>query len=100
MDHPGISMDTEAAEAVPYFNWDTPVTNAELREVLRTGSEAERLPWIARIMREAKYEDVWRYVSLPRDILPAWDRLARMLGRRRSFWQFLIDEWNRAGLLE
>ena len=51
-------------------------------------------------MREARYEDVWKYLSLRRDILPRWDRLERILGRRRGFWRFLIGEWRRVGLIE
>jgi hypothetical protein len=95
-----ISMDTESPGAIPYFNWDTPVSNAELRRRLREADEDERLVWIARIMREARYDDVWRYLSLRRDVLPSWERLRRILGRRRAFWEFLLGEWRRAGLVE
>jgi len=67
-------MDVDDPEAVPYFNRDVPVTNAQVREILRAGAVEERLPWIARILREARYPDVWKYVSLRRDVLPLWDR--------------------------
>ena len=92
-------MNLEDPEAVPYFNWDVAISNAQVREHLRDGSVEERLPWIARIMREARYEDVWKFLSLRRDILPAWERLPRFLGRKRKFWEFLIGEWRRAGLV-
>src|SRR5690349_16227910 len=95
-----LSTDTERPEAVPYFNWDVPVTNAQVRETLRDGSDSERLEWIARIMREARYEDVWRYLSLRRDVLALWERLAPRLGRKRRFWEFLLGEWRRAGLIQ
>lgn len=95
-----LSMDTEAPEAVPYFNWDVAVTNAQLREILRDGSPDERLQWTARVLREARYSDVWRYLSLRRDVLPQWSKLSGMLGRRRRFWKFLIEEWRRAGLID
>lgn len=101
------SMDTDSPDAVPYFNWDVAITNAQVRSTLRTGSEPERLQWMsrtmrveARIMREARYADVWKYLSLRRDVLPRWTRLEAMLGRRRRFWSFLIGEWRRAGLIE
>lgn len=92
-------MDTESPDAVPYFNWDAPITNAEVRRRLREGDEDAKVFWIARIMSEAVYADVWKYVSLRRDVLPRWSQLRRILGRRRPFWEFLIDGWHRDGLL-
>lgn len=94
-----ISLDTGSPEVVPYFNWDVPVTNADVRRSLRDGAEDEKRFWIARIMREARYDDVWKYLSLRRDVLPRWPLLARLLGRRRAFWEFLIDRWRRDGLV-
>ena len=94
-----ISMSTDNPEAVPYFNWDAPVTNAQVRIALHDGDEDDRLFWIARIMTEARYRDVWNYLSLRRDILPRWEKLRRRLGRRRPFWEFLIERWRRDGLV-
>lgn len=94
-----ISTDTERPDAIPYFNWDAPVSNAEVRHALGEGDEADREMWIARIMSEARYGDVWRYLSLRRDILPRWERVRHRLGRRRPMWEFLIAEWRRLGLI-
>jgi hypothetical protein len=94
-----ISMDTEDPAAVPYFNWDAPVTNGDLRRTLREGTEEDRLYWIGRILREAQYWDVWRYISLRRDLVPRWDALRNRLGRRRAFWEFLIEGWRQDGIL-
>jgi hypothetical protein len=94
-----ISLDTEDPDAVPYFNWDAPVPNRAVRSALHDGSEEDRLFWIARIMAAAQYADVWRYVSLRRDVLPRWEKLRPRLGRRRSFWEFLLARWRHDGLL-
>ncbi len=93
-------MDTNAPDAVPYFNWDAPVTNADVRRALAEGTEEDRMFWIARILREARYPDVWVYVSLWRDVLPRWESLRRQLGRQRPFWEFLIGEWRKHGFVE
>jgi len=85
--------------AVPYFNWDEAVTDADVRRALAEGTEADKVFWIARILREASYGDVWTYVSLRRDVLPRWDTLRPKLGRQRPFWEFLIGEWRRHGLV-
>lgn len=94
-----ISRDVHDPEAIPYFNWDAPVTNDAVRRALREGTEEDRLWWAARILREARYADIWHYLSLRRDVLPRWDALRPRLGRRRAFWDFLVDRWRRDGLL-
>lgn len=94
-----ISPDTSDADAVPYFNWDAPVTNSAVRRALAEGTDDDKLFWIARILREARYPDVWRYVSLRRDVLPRWEQLRGRLGRQRAFWEFLIGRWRADGLI-
>ena len=94
-----ISLDTRDPDAVPYFNWDAPVTNAAVRRALTEGTEDDKLFWVARILREARYPDVWRYVTLRGDVLPRWEALRGQLGRQRAFWEFLIAQWREHGLL-
>ena len=94
-----ISKDTESPDAIPYFNWDGPVTNEQVRSALAHGTEDEKLFWIARILREALYWDVWKYLSLEDDVLPRWERLLPILGRRRDFWEFLIKGWRDLGVI-
>ena len=65
-----ISLDTTEADAIPYFNWDAPVTNAAVRLGLVEGTEGEKVFGIARIGRGEGYPDACRYVRLGRDGLP------------------------------
>lgn len=64
-----IAEDLERDDAIPYFNCDVSVTNAQIRAVLRGSDENARLFWMARIMREARTSDVWRYLSLRQDVM-------------------------------
>jgi hypothetical protein len=82
----------------PYFLWDVDVTEDELRERLRTADPDARAQWQACILREGRYEDVWKYLSLG-EILRDWEHIQRHLGRQRSFWLFLLDGWRKDGLL-
>jgi hypothetical protein len=93
------SLDVEHASSIPYFNWDCAVSNAEVRAALKSGSEDEKLFWIGRILREARYPDVWRYLSLTTDILPRWERVRGRLGRQRAFWEYLVEGWRRDDLV-
>lgn len=82
----------------PWFLWDVPVSEAELRARLLTEDLDARAQWQARIMREATYGEVWRYLRLE-DIISNWTYIRRHLGRRRRFWDFLLDGWRKDGLL-
>lgn len=82
----------------PYFLWDVDISEAELRDRLRHPDSAIRAQWQGRVLREARYPDVWRYLTLD-EILRDWDLIERHLGRRRAFWRWLIDGWREDGLL-
>jgi hypothetical protein len=82
----------------PWFLWDVDVSDAELRERLKTLDPDARAQWQACIMREARYPEVWDYLTLE-DILENWPNIRRHLGRMRSFWDFLLHGWRDDGLL-
>jgi hypothetical protein len=82
----------------PYFLWDVDVTEEELRQRLKTRDADARAQWQGRILREARYDDVWRYLTLD-EILRDWPDIRRHLGRRRAFWEYLLRAWRKDGLL-
>jgi len=85
-------------ERRPYFLWDEDRSIAEVKELLRHGSAAERKRLLAKLLREARDVDVWHFVS-PDEVASALPTLGRRLGRRRKFWEFLIDGWRKQGLV-
>jgi hypothetical protein len=82
----------------PYFLWDVEVTEAELRERLSATDPDARAQWQACVMREARFDDVWSYLTLEQ-VQRDWHWIARHLGRRRPFWEFLLRGWREDGLL-
>lgn len=84
--------------AVPYFLWDEPMTVMALRQRLRTASPPEAARLLGKILREARDSDVWLFTT-PAEVARRWDELVPHLGRRRSFWEFLLDRWRAEGLL-
>lgn len=93
-----LSTDLDDPEAQPYFVWDVPITVRELHEFLRSPDEATHTLWTARVMREARYGDVWRFLNLEQ-VVERFPRAVRHLGRRRAFWEFLLEGWREDGLL-
>ena len=85
---------------MPEFLWwdGVQVTADELRRHLHAPDAAERALWAGRILREARYQDVWTWLSLA-EILRDWPLIRRNLGRRRAMWDSLLEGWRRDGLL-
>lgn len=71
------------------FAWDRPETAASLRHKLAVGDSAERARLAAWLMREARVEEVWQFLSLP-EVAALMPAVAPMLGRRRSLWEYLL----------
>ena len=94
----GASAELDDPTAQPYFIWDVPISVAELRRHLADPDPRDRALWMARVMREARYWDVWRFLRLD-DVVSEYDRLKRHLGRKRRFWDFLLKGWRDDGLL-
>lgn len=93
-----LSTDLKNSAAVPYFLWDEPMTVREFTQRLRTASAPEQKRLLAKLLREARDTDVWQFTS-PQEIWQRWNELAPLLGRRRAFWEFLLQSWQKEGLL-
>lgn len=94
-----LSVDLADPDGRPYFLWDEDVSVAELRAALQPGrDERERLRLLGKLLREARDVEVWQFVT-PAEVAAALPALGRRLGRRRRFWEFLIDGWRSDGFL-
>ncbi len=93
-----LSTDLDNPEAVPYFLWDQPMTVQELRQRLETASAPEKARLLGKLLREARDWEVWKFTT-PDEVTRLWPALAKHLGRRRSFWEFLLGEWWQRGRL-
>ena len=94
-----LSSKIDDPSVIPYFLWDEPMTVGELHERLKISSAAEHTRLLAKILREARDTDVWKFTT-PKEVKQRWRELERHLGRRRNFWLFLLEHWQKEGLLE
>jgi hypothetical protein len=74
------------------------MTVAEFKQRLASASLAERRRLIGKLLREARDTDVWGFIT-PSEVWSDFQAIARHLGRRRSFWEFLLKQWQEGGLL-
>ncbi|MGH9935500.1 MAG: hypothetical protein ACREAM_04585 [Blastocatellia bacterium] len=93
-----LSTDLDDLAAIPYFLWDEPMTVAEFRRRLVAASPAEQNRLLAKLLREARDTDVWKFTS-PAEVWRRWPAIAGQTGRRRAFWEFILDRWRREGLI-
>jgi hypothetical protein len=76
----------------PYFLWDQDLTLDEFEQRLRDPSHEVRAYFIAKLMREAKPDDVFRFVTRA-DIDAHWPDVQHRLGRSRAFWEWILARW-------
>ena len=46
----------------PHFLWDEPLSRDDLKKILDGENEKERLYYATKILREARFEEVWDYL--------------------------------------
>jgi hypothetical protein len=93
-----LSTDLDDPGARPYFLWDEDVTVAELRANLASADPRQRALWMGRVMREARFQDVWKLLCL-RDVVALFANIDLYLGRTRAFWHWILDGWRKDGFL-
>jgi hypothetical protein len=77
------------ARGRPYFLWDVDMTLQHFEERLRAGDRTTRACLVAKLMRQAKPDDVFTFVTLDQ-IRDLWPYLQRDLGLTRAFWEWLL----------
>jgi hypothetical protein len=83
------------ARGRPYFLWDCELTLEEFRRALRTPDREQRAYWVGKLMRQAKPDDVFTFVSVA-EIAELWPSVHRYLGRTRDFWAWILPRWGAA----
>jgi len=82
----------------PDFLWDEGLTQDRLKQILHSEDAEECLYYAAKILREARFEEVWDYLS-PTFLTSHWEKLRSRLGRKRKFWEFIYFTWHSHGLI-
>ena len=78
----------------PYFLWDVDMTLERFRELLASDDDEVRAYMIGKIMRQAKPDDVFTFVTVA-EIERLWPRVEPYLGKSREFWIWLLATWSR-----
>lgn len=84
------------AQRRPYFLWDMEMSVDEFRSALHHADPDVRAYFLGKLMRQAKPDDVFVFVSLS-DIRNLWPVVRRYLGRSVAFWSWLLETWEGQG---
>lgn len=90
-------MDLRDSNARPYFLWDERTTVGEFRRALADAQDDEKARLLGKLLREARDEDVWAFTTVS-EVRRLFAKIDRYLGRRRAFWRYLLDAWQRHGI--
>ncbi len=94
-----LSTNLDSPLSMPYFLWDEPMTVEELKRKLASSSDEERVRLLGKILREARDTDVWKFTT-PQEVWKNWAEIQKYLGRRREFWEFLFEFWEKEGFFD
>lgn len=76
----------------PRFLWDYDLTADEVDEILAQRGLSQRKKWlIERILREARFDEIFQYLTLD-DIRLAWPNL-RLPQPLKKRWEYALDRW-------
>ena len=56
----------------------------------------QKVLFIAWIMREAAFKDVWQFLT-PKEVWNMFSELKQFLGRKKGFWEFTMEKWHELG---
>jgi hypothetical protein len=76
----------------PYFLWDSDLTLEDFRSRLADADPSVRAYYLAKLMRQAKPDDVFEFTTLAK-VRDLWPGIRRHLGGTRPFWEWLLSRW-------
>ena len=76
----------------PYFLWDYDLTEADVVKILNSDKIQEKTWITTRILESAKYEDIWRFLSLDevKKIYPS----LKLKKPVKDAWDYALSVWN------
>jgi len=79
----------------PYFIWDYDLSEEDVRAILRGDNKHEKVQMMVRIMESARWDDIWKYVTLA-EVKRFWPEISRRMRREiREVWLWAFEVWER-----
>lgn len=89
---------TEAARSPDrkrlYFSWDYDLSEEDVRQILAGDDPIDRAWVISRLLNAARWEDIWRYITLD-DVRAHWSLLRFRTPQPQEAWARALEVWSR-----
>lgn len=79
-----------------YFLWDYDLGEEEVRQILKSENSLDKGWLITRILEYAKWEDIWRLVTIA-DIEENFEYLRFRRNQDRELWRLALERWSADG---
>lgn len=93
-----ISNDINTPNEIPYYMWDYFLKNVEVKEILNSNDEKRKIWLCSKIMRDAKYDDIWKLLD-KNYVIKNFNKIINHLGHRKPIWEFLFSKWREYGYI-
>ena len=75
-----------------YFLWDYDLGEEDIRQILKSGNSLDKGWLITRILEYAKWDDIWRLVTIA-DIEANFEYLRFRRSQDRDLWRLALERW-------
>lgn len=75
----------------PYFLWDYDLDDEQINAILHGENEVEKAWLVGRILTHAKFEDIWKYLTLD-DIIEIFPKL-HLPQKVKENWERSLSVW-------
>ena len=79
-----------------YFLWDYDLGEEDVRQILQSGNPLEKGWLITRILEYAKWEDIWRLLTIE-EIEANFENLRFRRPQDRDLWRLALERWSEDG---
>lgn len=74
-----------------YFLWDYDLIEKDVKKIVHGKNETEKVWIISRILESAKYDDIWRYLSL-NEVRKIYPQL-KLKKPIKQAWDYALKVW-------
>ena len=76
----------------PYFIWNADLTEENVRQILATGSDYSRVQMMSTILHYARFNDIWKYLSVC-DVQKRFWQIPWRDVELRDYWKWALTLW-------
>ena len=82
----------EKVKERPYFIWNADLGEEDVQRILSEGTEYSRIQLMSTILHYARFEDIWKYISV-KDVQQRFWQIPWRTVELRDYWRWALTIW-------